>query len=52
MAFIRKIKKGNSVYLAEVENYRHDGKVKQLVIRYVGKEKNGKVVKRVSIEST
>jgi transposase len=51
MAFIRKIKKGNSVYLAVVENYRHDGKVKQRVIRYIGKEENGKAVKRVSAES-
>jgi transposase len=44
MAFIRKIKKGNSVYLAKVENYRLDGKVKQRVIEYIGKEVDGKVV--------
>lgn len=48
MAFIRKIKKGNSVYLAEVENFREDGKVKQRVIRYVGKEENGEVVRKIS----
>ena len=48
MAFIRKIKKGNSVYLAEVENYREDGKVKQRVIRYLGKEENGEVVRKIS----
>jgi transposase len=47
MAFIRKIKKGNSVYLAEVENHRVDGKVKQTVIRYVGTEIDGKACKKV-----
>lgn len=44
MSFIRKIKKGNSVYLAKVENYRQDGKVKQRVIEYIGKEEDGKVI--------
>jgi transposase len=38
MSFIRKIKKGNKVYLAEVENVRIDGKTIQKHIRYVGKE--------------
>lgn len=55
MAFIRKIKKGNTTYLAEVESYREDGKVKQRVLRYVGKEVGGQAVKRVvssSIEVT
>lgn len=47
MAFIRKIKKGNATYLAEVESYREDGKVKQRVLRYVGKEEAGQAVKRV-----
>lgn len=47
MAFIRRIKKGNSVYLAEVENYRKDNKVKQRVIRYIGKEEEGQVVRRI-----
>ena len=47
MAFIRKIKKGNNIYLAEVANYRENGKVKQKVIRYIGKEENGEVVRRV-----
>ena len=49
MAFIRKIKKGDSVYLAKVESYREDGKVKQRVIEYVGKEENGKVIQKVDI---
>ncbi len=38
MSFIRKIKKKSGVYLAEVESYRKDGKVKQRLIRYLGKE--------------
>ena len=38
MSFIRKIKKGNKVYLAEVENIRVNGKTIQKHIRYVGKE--------------
>lgn len=50
MAFIRKIKKKNSVYLAEVENYREHGKVKQRVIRYIGKEVEGKVVRNISTD--
>lgn len=49
MAFIRKIKKGNATYLAKVESYREDGKVKQRVIEYVGKEENGRPVQKVDI---
>ena len=41
MAFIRRIKKGGATYLAKVESYREDGKVKQRVLEYVGKEENG-----------
>lgn len=51
MSFIRKIKKKDAVYLAEVESYREDGKVKQRFIRYVGKEENGSAVRRVSTDS-
>ena len=47
MSFIRKIKKKSGTYLAEVQGYREDGKVKQRVIRYLGKEIDGKAVKRV-----
>ena len=36
MAFIRKKRQGNKVYLIEVENYRFNGKVKQRFLRYVG----------------
>ena len=49
MAFIRRIRKGDSVYLAKVESYRKDGKVKQKVIEYLGKEIEGKPVKRVTL---
>ena len=50
MSFVRRIKKGNSVYLARVENYRKDGKVKQKVLEYFGKEVNGKPVKKSGIQ--
>lgn len=48
MAFVRKIKKKSGTYLAEVEGYRDDkGKVRQRVIKYLGKEIDGKPEKRV-----
>jgi hypothetical protein len=47
MSFIRKIKKGPHVYLALVENKRVEGRVVQKVIRYIGKEIEGQVQKRV-----
>jgi len=47
MVFIRKIKKKSGTYLAEVEGYRENGKVKQKFIRYLGKEIDGKPAKRV-----
>jgi hypothetical protein len=49
MSFIRKIKKGEKVYLAEVENRRVGGKVVQHFIRYVGKEANGRTVLSASM---
>lgn len=49
MSFIRKIKKGDVTYLAKVESYREDGKVKQRVLEYVGKEVNGIAVQKVDI---
>lgn len=49
MAFIRKIKKENATYLAKVESYREDGKVKQRVLEYIGKEENGVAVQKVDI---
>jgi transposase len=51
MSFIRRIKKKDAVYLAEVESYRQGGKVKQRVIRYVGKEVNGQPSKRIDLSS-
>lgn len=36
MSFIRKIKRRNRIYLAEVENHRDGAKVKQKLIRYLG----------------
>ncbi len=50
MSFIRKIKRGDTVYLAEVENRRENGKVVQKHIRYIGKEKNGETI--ISINSS
>ena len=51
MSFIRKIRKGKYVYLAEVEGRRVNGKVVQKHIRYIGRELNGKVIKSGSIEN-
>lgn len=50
MSFIRKIKKGNSVYLAEVKNQRIGGKVVQKHVRYVGKEVDDKPILTGSVE--
>ena len=36
--YIRREKKGGSIYLSEYESYREGGKVKQRFIRYLGKE--------------
>jgi transposase len=49
MSFIRKFKKGQKVYLAEVENRRVGGKVVQHFIRYVGKEADGRTVLSTSM---
>ena len=45
MSFIRKIRKGDRVYLAEVESQRVEGKVVQRFIRYVGKEADGRTMR-------
>ena len=52
MSFIRKIKKGNSIYLAEVENQRIGGKVVQKHLRYVGKEVDSKPLLTGSVEKS
>jgi transposase len=49
MSFIRKFKKGDRVYLAEVENRRLGGKVVQHFLRYVGKQANGRTVLSTSL---
>ncbi len=49
MSFVRKIKKGNKVYLAEVENKWINGRCIQKHIKYVGKEVDGKTVFASSI---
>jgi hypothetical protein len=49
MIFIRKIKKGNHVYLAEVENRRVKGKVVQRCLRYVGRQVDGRTVLSTSM---
>lgn len=48
MTFIRKIKKKSGTYLAEVKSYRENGKIKQKVIRYLGKEVNGRPAKKIT----
>ncbi|MBK8699400.1 MAG: hypothetical protein IPN29_07590 [Saprospiraceae bacterium] len=49
MAFIRKITRKDSTYLVKVETYRENGKVKQRVLEYIGKEENGVPVQKVDI---
>lgn len=51
MVFTRKIKTKSGTYLARVENYRKGGKVKQRFIKYLGREINGKPVRRVRTTS-
>lgn len=49
MSFIRKFKRADRTYLAEVENHWVNGKVVQRFIRYVGKEADGRTVLSTSI---
>src|SRR3989338_3898129 len=51
MSFIRKIRKGDKIYLAEVENTWSNGKCVQRHIRYVGKEADGKTILSSSISN-
>lgn len=50
MVFIKKIKKGKAIYLAEVKSVRVGEKVRHEFIRYVGKELDGKTVLSGSLE--
>jgi len=49
MSFIREIKRGNKIYLAEVRNKRVGGKVVQEHVRYIGKKADGKTILSSSI---
>ena len=48
MTFIRKKKVGDKVYLVEVKNVRENGKIKQKFVKYLGREIDGKAVKKVA----
>jgi transposase len=51
MSFVRKIKRGERTYLAEVENQWKDGRCVQKHIRYIGKEVDEKVILASSISN-
>jgi len=51
MPFIRKIKKPSGTYLAEVENKWENGKVHQHVIKYLGKEIEGKPARKIQTQN-
>ena len=48
MSFIKRVKRGNKVYLSEVESKWVNGKTVQKHIRYIGKEVNGETVVSIS----
>ena len=50
MSFIRRYRKGNRFYLAEVESYRDGDKVRQRFIRQIGPDHQSNS-KRISIDS-
>jgi hypothetical protein len=49
MSFIKRFRKGERVYLAEVESQRVQGKVVTRYIRYLGKEADGKTMLSASM---
>ena len=49
MVFIKKIKKGNSVYVAKAESYRDGDRVRQRCVEYLGKLVDGKIDKKFSV---
>ena len=51
MPFVRKIKTRSGTYLALVESKRINGKPRQHVIKYLGKEVEGKAVRKVSTQN-
>ena len=50
MSFIRRIKRGDTIYLAEVENKRIGNKIVQKHIRYVGKQVDDRQLLTGSVE--
>ncbi len=48
MTFIKKIKRGDKTYLAEVKSIREGNKVRHKFIKYLGREINKKPVKRIA----
>ena len=51
MTFIRKLKVGDKIYLAEVKSVRENGKVKQKFIKYLGREMDGKPIRKAEINN-
>lgn len=49
MVFVRRYKRGAYTYLAEVESYRENGKIKQRFVKYIGREVDGKTVLSCSV---
>ena len=49
MSFVREVKRGDNIYLAEVRNKRVGKKVVQEHIRYIGKKTDGKTILSCSI---
>ena len=50
MSYIKRVKRGNNIYLSEVESKWINGKSVQKHIRYIGKEVNGEAVLSLSSE--
>jgi hypothetical protein len=51
LAYIREIKRGNSVYLAKVTSVRENGKVKQKVLADVGTKEDGRAVIKTALHA-
>lgn len=51
MAYIRRVKVGNRIYLAEVKSVRQGNKVRQQFIRYVGRDVDGRAVRQTSTDA-
>lgn len=50
MAYIREVKRGDSIYLVKVQSVRKEGKVKQEVLEYIGKKENGQAVVKIDLK--